>query len=71
LGIAAIDDVLLWFSSPIIALPLTLILVVVVLAFVFGGKTLTEKLLSGVKSAAEGTIANVTRSAASSLLKKE
>jgi hypothetical protein len=40
LGIAAVDDVLLWFSSPIIALPLTLILVIVVLAYVFGGKTL-------------------------------
>jgi hypothetical protein len=41
LGIAAIDDILLWFSSPVIALPLTLILLVIVLAYFFGGKTLT------------------------------
>jgi ABC-type dipeptide/oligopeptide/nickel transport system permease subunit len=68
--VAAIDDVLLWFSSPVIALPLTLILVVIVLAFVFGGKTLTERLLSTFRSATEGAVANVTRSAASSLLKK-
>jgi hypothetical protein len=41
LGVAAIDDVLLWLSSPMIALPLTLIIVIVVMAFIFGGKSLT------------------------------
>ena len=70
MGVAAIDDVLLWFSSPVIALPLTLILLVIVLAYFFGGKTLAEKLLSTARSATEGAVANVTRSAASSLLKK-
>lgn len=70
MGVAAIDDVLLWFSSPVIALPLTIILVVIIAAFIFGGKTLTEKIFSSVKTAAEGAVANVTRTAASSILKK-
>ena len=67
---AAIDDVLLWFASPILAVPLTLVLVLVVLVFFFGGKSLTDKLLGAVRSSAEGVVANVTRSAASSILKK-
>lgn len=53
-----------------LAVPLTIILLLVVLAFVFGGKTLTDKLFGAVRSAAEGAVANVTRSAASSILKK-
>ncbi len=53
-----------------IAFPLMLVILVVVFAFIFGGKTLTEKLFSSFKSAAEGAVANVTRSAASSMLKK-
>ena len=51
LGIAALDDVLLWFASPVLAIPLTLVLLLVVLAFVFGGKTLTDKLFGAVKTA--------------------
>jgi len=70
LGIAAFDDILVWLSSPMIALPLTLIFVVVILAFVFGGKTLTDRLLGTLRSATEGAVASVTRTAASSLLKK-
>jgi hypothetical protein len=70
LGIAALDDVLLWFASPVLAIPLTLVLLLVVLAFVFGGKTLTDKLFGAVKNATESAVANVTRSAASSILKK-
>lgn len=68
---AAIDDVLLWLSSPMIALPLTVIIVVVVMAFVFGGKSLTQRLLSGVKSATSGAIGNATRAAASTILRQD
>ena len=67
---AALDDVLLWFTSPMLAIPLTLVLLLVVLAFVFGGKALTDRLFGAVKDAAEGAVASVTRSAASSILKK-
>jgi len=70
LGIAALDDVLLWFASPVLAIPLTLLLLLVVLVFVFGGKSLTDKLFGAVKTATESAVANVTRSAASSILKK-
>ena len=70
LGIAALDDVMLWLSSPMIAFPLTVVLIVVVLAFLFGGKALTDKLFGVVRNATEGAVANATRSAASSILKK-
>lgn len=52
-----------------IAFPLTVILIAVVLAFVFGGKTLTDKLFGAVRTATEGAVANATRSAATSILK--
>lgn len=71
LGVAAFDDILLWLSSPMIALPLTLLLVVVVLVFVFGGKGLAEKLLGTARTATEGLVSNVARSAAGSLIKNE
>jgi ABC-type dipeptide/oligopeptide/nickel transport system permease subunit len=70
LGVAALDDILVWFASPILAIPLTLILILVVVAFMFGGKTLTDRLFGAVKTATESAVANVTRSAASSILKK-
>ena len=70
LGVAAFDDVLLWFTSPMLAIPLTIILLLIVLAFFFGGRALTDRLFGAVRSAAEGAVANVTRSAASSILKK-
>ena len=70
LGIAAIDDIILWFKSPMLAFPLTLLLLVVVLAFFFGGKPLLDKLFGVAKDAAEGAVASATRSAASSILKK-
>ena len=70
LGVAALDDVMSWLSSPMIAFPLTVVLIAVVLAFFFGGKTLADKLFGAVKNATEGAVANVTRSAATSILKK-
>ena len=70
LGVAALDDVMLWMSSPMIAFPLTIVLIAVVLAFFFGGKNLTDKLFGAVRNATEGAVANATRSAASSILKK-
>lgn len=70
LGIAALDDVLMWFASPMLAIPLTLILLLAVLAFVFGGKSMLEKLFGVVKDAAEGAVSTATRSAASSVLRK-
>jgi cobalamin biosynthesis protein CobD/CbiB len=70
LGIAALDDVILWFTSPMLAIPLTLILLVVVLAFVFGGRSLLDKLFGAARQAAEGAVAGVTRSAASSMIRR-
>lgn len=67
---AAIDDILLWFSSPVIALPLTLVLVIVIFAYLFGGKALIDKLLSAARTTTEGAVSNVTRSAASTILKR-
>jgi len=53
-----------------LAFPLTLVLMVIVLAFFFGGKPLLDKLFGVAKDAAEGAVASATRSAASSILKK-
>jgi hypothetical protein len=52
-GVAALDDILIWFASPILAIPLTLILILVVVAFMFRGKTLTDHLFGVVKTATE------------------
>jgi len=69
--VAAIDDVLLWLSSPMIALPLTLALVIIVVAFVFGGKSLTQRLFGQVQNAASGLIGNATRSVAGTILRQD
>ena len=53
-----------------IAFPLTVVLIAVVLAFFFGGKSLADKLFGAVRNATEGAVANATRSAATSILKK-
>lgn len=69
LGIAALDDVILWFTNPMLAFPMTLLLLLVVFAFFFGGKPLLERLFGMAKSAAEGAVQSATRSAASSVLR--
>ena len=43
--IVAVDDILLWMQSPYLALPLTVVLVVVGIVFAVGGKGLAVKTL--------------------------
>ena len=71
LGIAALDDILLWISSPMIALPFTIILILVVLSYMFGGKALVDTFISKAKQMTQNAVSSATASAASNLLKKD
>jgi hypothetical protein len=68
--LVAFDDILLWLKSPYLAIPITLVLIVIVLIFLFGGRSTMNSLTNNLRSAASNAVANVTTQAASSMLKR-
>lgn len=69
--LVALDDVLLWMHSPYLAIPLTLLIIVVAVIFFVGGKSAATNLFSMVRGQATQFIAGATTKAAASLIKKE
>ena len=69
--LVAIDDVFLWLHSPYLAIPLTIMIIVVAVIFVVGGKSAATNLLSMAKSQATHFIAGATTKAAASMIKKD
>jgi hypothetical protein len=69
--IVALDDVLLWFSSPMLAIPITLVLIILGLVFMLGGKTLFNQIISRATESGKALLQTATTQAASKLLKKE
>lgn len=68
--LVAIDDVFLWLHSPYLAIPLTIILILVVVIFVTGGKSAATNIVNTIKGGATGMLANLTTQAAASMIKK-
>jgi len=62
---------LLWISSPLIALPFTIVLILIVLSYMFGGKNLIETLVARGKQALSNVVSGATTAVASNLLKKD
>ena len=54
-----------------LAVPLTLVLVLVIVAYFFGGKQMIDNLFGAARNAAEGAVGNATRSAAAAMMKKD
>lgn len=50
--IVAVDDILLWLASPALAIPLTIILVVIGGVFFFGGPSFASTLVNNARRAA-------------------
>jgi len=69
-GVVAFDDILLWIKSPVLALPITLVLIIIGLVFILGGKGLATSLLNNARRAATNTVANVAAKAATGKLNK-
>jgi cobalamin biosynthesis protein CobD/CbiB len=69
--LVAFDDILLWFHSPYLAIPLTLILVIILIIFVMGGKSTANNLVNTARKGASNLLANMTTRAASQMLKRD
>lgn len=69
--LVAIDDVFLWLHSPYLAIPLTIILILVVVVFATGGKSAATNIVSKAKNGALGLLTNLTTKAATSMIKKD
>jgi hypothetical protein len=69
--LVVIDDVFLWLHSPYLAIPFTLILVVVGVIFAVGGKSAATKMFNMVRGQATQLIVGATTKTAASVLKKE
>lgn len=52
-----------------LAIPITLLFIIFVMVFIFGGKSFASGFLNVLKGAGENLLKNVTRSAASNLIR--
>lgn len=68
--LVSFDDILVWLKSPYLAVPIALILIIVVLIFVFGGRSAMTNITNNVRRAASNAVTNATTQAASSMLKR-
>lgn len=67
--IVAFDDVLLWLSSPALAIPLTIILVIVGGLLFFGGTTFAGSLVNNARRAASGAFGQLAAQATTQIIK--
>ena len=67
-AIVAFDDIILWFKSPYLALPVTLILVLVGVVFFIGGQGLVSNLFNTARRAATNAVTDVATRAATGRL---
>jgi hypothetical protein len=69
--LVVIDDVFLWLHSPYLAIPITLIIIVLVVIFAVGGKSAATNVFNMLRSQATSFIAGATTKAAASIIKKD
>jgi hypothetical protein len=67
--IVAFDDILLWLSSPALAIPLTLILIAVGAVFFFGGAGFANNLVNTARRAASNQFGNLAAQATTRMMK--
>ena len=67
--IVAIDDILLWFSSPALAIPLTIILVVLGGIFFFGGPGFASTLVNNARRAASNSLGQIAAQATTRMMR--
>lgn len=67
-AIVAFDDILLWFKSPMMALPVTLVLVIVILVLFIGGRGMFTSILNNARRAATNAATNFATQAATGRL---
>jgi len=66
--VVAFDDILLWLSSPALAIPLTIILIAIGGVFFFGGPGLASSLVNNARTVARNSIGQITAQAATKMM---
>lgn len=67
--IVAFDDILLWLSSPALAIPLTIILVAIGGVFFFGGSSFASTLVNNARRAASNQFGNLAAQATTRMMR--
>lgn len=67
--IVAIDDILLWLSSPALAIPLTIILVAIGGVFFFGGPSFAGSIVNNARRAASNQFGNLAAQATTRMMR--
>ena len=68
--IVAFDDILLWLSSPALAIPLTIILLVIGGIFFFGGPAFASGLVNNARRAASASFGQLAAQATTQMMKR-
>ena len=67
--IVAFDDILLWLKSPYLAIPITLVLVIVGMIFVFGGRDFATSLVNNARRAASNQFTSLATQATTRVMR--
>lgn len=68
--LVAFDDIILWFKSPYLAIPVTLVLVVLGMVFMFGGRDFATSLVSNARRAANNQFASMATQATTRMMNR-
>ena len=67
--IVAIDDILLWLSSPALAIPITFVLIILGGIFLFGGPSVANSLFNNARRAASSSFGQIAAQATTKLMR--
>ncbi len=69
--IVALDDILLWLSSPALAIPITFALIIVGGIFLFGGPTVANTLVNNARRAASNSFGQIAAQATTKIIRSQ
>lgn len=69
--IVAIDDILLWLSSPALAIPITFVLIILGGIFLFGGPAVAGSLVNNARRAASNSFGQMAAQATTKIMRSQ
>ena len=69
--VVAFDDILIWLKSPYLAIPITVILLLVFMVFMFGGRQFASSLVNNARRAASNQFSNLATQATTRMMRGE
>lgn len=67
--VVAFDDILIWLKSPYLAIPITVVLLLVFMVFMFGGREFASSLVNNARRAASNQFSSLATQATTRMMR--